>query len=221
MKKELNVLKLGKCDYEKALGIQYSILEKRQRNEISDTLILVEHPPVITLGRHALTDNIIVSEEFLKKQGIATYHINRGGDVTYHGWGQVVGYPIVNLREKGIGIRAFVEQLEQLFIKLLKNEYNIHAGKNPNNTGVWVDNNKITAIGLAVKRGVTMHGFAFNVNTCMEHFEFIVPCGISDKGVTSVEQCLKRPIDLETVNELTLKYFTEIFDYEGYKLPSE
>jgi lipoyl(octanoyl) transferase len=125
---KLNVLNLGRCDYKKALDIQYDILEKRQKGEISDTLILVEHPPVITLGRHAAESNVVVSEKYLKDNGIGIYHIERGGDATYHGPGQIVGYPIVGLRDKGIGIREFVERLEGTFIKLLKENYGIDSG---------------------------------------------------------------------------------------------
>ncbi len=214
----LNVLPLGKCAYDKALEIQYSILEKRQRNEIADTLILVEHPPVITLGRQAAEANITATPKYLEKQGISTHHTNRGGDVTYHGWGQVVGYPIVNLKEKGMGIREFVGKLEEVFMKLLMEEFKIEAGKDTEHTGVWINNEKIVAIGLAVKKGVTMHGFAFNVNTCVEHFQLIVPCGITDKGVTTVGRVLNQQIDFETANQLTLQYFAEVFKYDDIKL---
>jgi len=217
---ELNALLLGRCEYDKALDLQYEILEKRQRSEIADTLILVEHPPVITLGRQALAANIIATERYIKDQGIGTYHTNRGGDVTYHGYGQVVGYPIVNLKERGMGIREFVGSLEDTFIQLLKEKFEIQASKNPDHTGVWVGNDKITAIGLAVKKGVTMHGFAFNVNTCLEHFNLIVPCGLSDKGVTSVERIMKQSIDFQTVNQWVLQYFTRVFGYDGYRILS-
>lgn len=214
---KLNVLNLGKCDYKKALDIQYNILEKRQKGEIADTLILVEHPPVITLGRHAAESNVVVPEKYLRDNGIGVYHIERGGDVTYHGYGQIVGYPIVDLRGKGIGIREFVEKLEETFIQLLKDKYSVDSGRNPEFTGVWVGNSKITAIGLAVKRGVTMHGFAFNVNTNLDHFKLIVPCGISGKGVTSLKNITVNTIDFDYANKLVLEYFCKIFDYEGFQ----
>jgi lipoyl(octanoyl) transferase len=212
---KLNVLNLGRCDYKKALDIQYDILEKRQKDELGDTLILVEHPPVITLGRHAVESNIVVSEKYLNDNGISIYHIERGGDVTYHGPGQIVGYPIVDLRDKGIGIREFVEKLENTFITLLKDEYGIDSGINPDFPGVWVGNSKITAVGLAVKRGVTMHGFAFNVNTDLEHFKLIVPCGIPSKGVTSLEKLTGSSIDFNHANKMVLDYFCNTFDYDG------
>lgn len=214
---KLNVLNLGRCDYKKALGIQYDIVEKRQKGELGDTLILVEHPPVITLGRHAVGSNIVVPEKYLKDNGIGVYQIDRGGDVTYHGFGQIVGYPIVGLRDKGIGIREFVERLENTFITLLKEVYGIDSEINPEFPGVWVSNSKITALGLAVKRGVTMHGFAFNVNTNLEHFKLIVPCGISGKGITSLEKLTGRSMDFDYASQKVLEYFCKAFNYDGIK----
>ncbi|WP_090440859.1 lipoyl(octanoyl) transferase LipB [Natronincola peptidivorans] len=213
----LNLLFLGKCHYDEALKIQYDILEKRQQNIIEDTLIIVEHPPVITLGRHATKGNIMVSAKYLEDQKIQLYETDRGGDVTYHGYGQIVGYPIVDLKSKKMGIRQFVDKLEEVFIQLLKDKYNITAERSLKHTGVWVENSKIAAVGLAVKRGITMHGFAFNVNTKLEHFNLIVPCGISNKGVTSIENILKKPVELKNVNQWILEYFLKIFNYEEYQ----
>ena len=217
---KLNVLHLGRCEYKRALDIQYDILEKRQKGKIADTLILVEHPPVITLGRNAVESNIVVPEKYLQDNGIGVFSIERGGDVTYHGYGQIVGYPIVSLRDKGIGIREFVQKLEETFIKLLKESYEIESGINPEFPGVWVGNNKITAIGLAVKRGVTMHGFAFNVNTNLEHFKLIIPCGISGKDVTSLQRITGNNIDFDKANNLVLEYFCKVFDYDGLEVLS-
>jgi lipoyl(octanoyl) transferase len=214
---KLNVVFLGKCNYEKALEIQYSILEKRQKQEIGDTLILVEHPPVITIGRGGDAANIVASKEYLETMGVDVIHTNRGGDVTYHGPGQIVGYPIVSIKDLNMGIRDFVYNLEEIFIHLLKDKYNIEAGRYPEYTGVWIGNQKITAIGLAVKRGITMHGFAFNVNTNLKHFEFIVPCGITDKEVTSVEKLIDREADFHELNKSVLEYYCKVFKYEGYK----
>lgn len=214
----LKVLLLGKCQYEKALTIQYDILEKRQEGEIEDTLIMVEHLPIITLGKHAIQSNVIVSEEFLNNKGISLYKTKRGGDVTYHGYGQIVGYPIVNLRDKKIGIKKFIAGIEDTFIDLLKNEFNIKAGKIDKHTGVWVGDEKILAIGMAVKKGTTMHGFAFNVNTNLDHFKLIIPCGIADKGVTSVEKIIGNAVDLDNVNKLIIDYFCKYLDYDGHKV---
>jgi lipoyl(octanoyl) transferase len=215
--KTLNILNLGRCDYETAYRLQLELVEKRQKNEIGDTLILVEHPPVITMGKSSLDSNVLFSEDYLKSQGIQVFKIERGGDVTYHGTGQLVGYPIFDIKHGGIGIRLFVENLETVFIKLLREHYGIEAGKDPVHTGVWVGDSKITAIGLAVKRGVTMHGFAFNINTIMSHFSYIVPCGIVDRGVTSLETLTGQSQDFEKVSELVTAYFSEIFGFESTK----
>lgn len=215
--KPLQILNLGVCDYLSAYQIQLDLVAKRQKGEIEDTLILVEHPPVITLGKSAEDSHILFAEDYLREQGVEIHKIERGGDVTYHGPGQIVGYPIFDIKHGGIGIRTFVENLEQLFIRLLKEEFDIPAGKDPVHTGVWVNGSKITAIGLAVKRGVTMHGFAFNVNTNMSHFQLIVPCGIADRGVTSLEILTGETQDFARTTELVAAYFCKVFGYEGVK----
>ncbi len=208
----LNVITLGRCEYDKALKIQYDILGKRQNGDIEDTLILVEHPPVITMGRRAVPSNVIVSKEFLKDKGIQVIKTNRGGDVTYHGPGQIVGYTIVNLKENRLGIKEFVAKLEGIFIGLLKEQFDIKAKHDLTNTGVWVADKKITAIGLAVKRGVTMHGFALNVNTNLDHFQYIIPCGIQDKGVTSIQKIVGQSVNLNGMSKLVENYFLKTFD---------
>lgn len=215
---DINVLFLGKCKYKRALEIQYQLLEKRQNKEIGDTLILVEHPPVITMGRRAESTNIVGPSPLLKEEGIEIFEANRGGDVTYHGPGQLVGYPIVDIRSFPIGIRDFVGKLEEIFIKLLKNEFNIEAGREEEHTGVWIEGEKIVAIGLAVKRGVTMHGFAFNINTKLEHFRFIIPCGITDKGVTSIEKLKGTTINFDEAVKLIPKYYSKEFGYKNINI---
>ncbi len=211
---KLRVLFLGKCEYQRALELQYELLEQRQRGEIADTLIIVEHPPVITLGNQAKETNIIASKEYLQGHGIDLVQTNRGGDVTYHGEGQIVGYPIVDIKNSKIGIRNFVRGLEEIFIRILKDKFEIDAERNCQHTGVWIGNDKILAIGLAVKRGVTMHGFAFNVNTNLEDFKYIVPCGISDKGVTSIEKLTGKTFDIDEMNRLAVDYFVKIFGFK-------
>jgi lipoyl(octanoyl) transferase len=214
---KLNVIFLGRCEYEKALEIQYDILRKRQQGEIGDTIILVEHPPTLTLGRNAIASNIVISEEYAKENGITIYQTNRGGDVTYHGPGQIVGYPIINLKEKKMGVKDFVGNLEETFIQLLKDKYQIDTGRHEKHTGVWVGDEKILAIGIAVKHGVTMHGFAFNVSTNLEHFTWIIPCGISDKGVTSVENIVGNPVDFEKMNRTVIEYFCKVLNYDNFE----
>ena len=214
---ELNVLSLGKYDYEKSLQLQFDLLKKRQESKIEDTLILVEHPHVITLGKNAHKENILVSGEHLKKNGIDLVEINRGGDVTYHGPGQIVGYPIINIKEKKMGIKDFVYKLEEVFIELLNEKHGIIALRDDINNGVWVDNNKIVALGLAVKRWVTMHGFAFNVSTDLNFFNLIVPCGVQGRGVTTIEKLTGKEVNFEQEKSDLLRYFTDIFNYTSIK----
>ncbi|HHW49339.1 MAG TPA: lipoyl(octanoyl) transferase LipB [Clostridiaceae bacterium] len=208
----LNIVKLGKMDYSEALKIQERLLERRQKGEINDTLLLVEHPPVLTIGIRGNDSNILISREILGQNGVNIYEVNRGGDVTYHGPGQIVGYPIFDLNGHGRDVKEFVFKLENVFIELLKNEYGIEAYRQENKyTGVWVGDEKITAIGIAVKRWVTMHGFAFNVNTNLDHFKWIIPCGITDKGVTSLQKLLGHPLDFEELNDKVAEYFCKVF----------
>lgn len=217
---KLNVLFLGKCDYERSFNIQNAILEKRKKDEISDTLILVEHPAVITLGKNNDDSNVMVSKEYLNSLNIELVKATRGGDVTYHGEGQIVGYTIVKLRELGGGIKKFVNNIEEVFIDLLKDKYNIDAKRDQEFTGVWVDDGKITAIGLSVSGGVTMHGFAFNVNTNLAHFDLIIPCGISDKKVTSIEKLIGKKANYNELVKDVIKYYCKIFDYDGFEMLS-
>lgn len=211
---KLNVLNLGQCDYNEAFQIQLDILEKRQKKEIDDTLIIVEHPAVITMGRNKGDSNLVVSEEELNSLGIQLVKSTRGGDITYHGQGQIVGYPIVDLRSLGMGVKEFVDHLEQVFIDLINDKYNMAAGRIDDHKGVWVEDNKITAIGLSVKHGVTMHGFAFNVNTNLSHFELIVPCGIETKGVVSIERLIGEKANFAELTNDVVEYFSKTYNYD-------
>lgn len=212
---KLNVVRLGKMDYVEALEIQEKLLGKRQEGKIADTLLLVEHPPVLTIGRSGTRSNIIAPGETLEAMGIKVYEVTRGGDVTYHGPGQIVGYPIMDLGCHGKDIRKFVWNIEEVFIRLLDEEYGIKAHREDKKyTGIWVGDEKITAIGIAVKRWVTMHGFAFNVNTNLEHFNLIIPCGISNRGVTSLQKLVGYPLDFEKLNTQVAGYFCQVFGME-------
>lgn len=211
----MNILDLGQCPYDQAFEIQLEIVEKVQSGKIGDTLILVEHPPVITLGRNALTENVRMTAAQLREKGIALHPTTRGGDVTYHGPGQLVGYPIFNLKERhGGSIRTFVHTLEEIFITTLQNTWNITAHRDPCNAGVWIGQEKIVALGLAVKRGVTMHGFAFNIYPDLGHYQAIVPCGLADRGVTSLERQIGTRADMDTVKGLITAAFTHQFNFE-------
>jgi lipoyl(octanoyl) transferase len=219
---ELIVTQLGRMDYGEALGIQERLLNLRQLRRILDVLLLVEHSPVLTLGRRGKYHNILLPLDELKKNGIEIYEVNRGGDVTYHGPGQLVGYPIMDLSQQGADIKSFIWNLEEVFIRLLKEEYQITAERNEKKyTGVWVESQKITAIGIAVHRWVAMHGFAFNINTNLAHFRWINPCGITDKGVTSLAQLTGSPCDFDKVTTQLIKYFTKIYEMKPIPVSKE
>lgn len=209
---QIDVINLGRMEYTKALEIQTEKWEKVSKEEERDTLFLVEHQPVITLGIRGKKENILIPEEELIRMGVSVRQVSRGGDVTYHGPGQIVGYPIVNLKHFGRDIHLFVERIENAFIKLLKDDYGITAERGDKTyTGVWVGNDKITAIGIQVKRWTTMHGFAFNVNTDLSHFGWIVPCGLTDRGVTSIEKLTNRKQDMSKLFKRTAEVFCESF----------
>lgn len=206
------MVRLGKTAYGEALAFQWEMLEKRQHHMIRDTLILTEHPAVITLGIRGRREHILLSPEELEQNGVELFEINRGGDVTYHGPGQIVGYPVFHLDFIGKNIRKFVWMIEEVFLRLLDREFGIQAHREEGiHTGIWVNNEKITAIGIAVKRWVTMHGFAFNVGTDLSHFNWIFPCGIPDRGVTSLEKLMDQPMDFFEVNRMVEFYFQEVF----------
>lgn len=210
---KLEIHQPGRLDYKEALELQESLQLLRQHNEIPDTLVLLEHPPVLTLGRRGEYENILMSKELLEAQGVKIYEVSRGGDVTYHGPGQIVGYPIMDLTGMNRDVKEFVYNIEEVFILLLLKEFGIKAERDEKKyTGVWVGNEKITAIGISVKRWITMHGFAFNVNTDLRHFNWINPCGITDKGVTSLEKLLGKELDFAKMNELVIEYFCEVFE---------
>lgn len=209
---DIFVCDIGRMHYAKALEIQMRLHELIRNALIPDTLILVEHDPVITIGRSGKHENIVATEEYLKHEGVSVYEVTRGGDVTYHGPGQIVGYPIFNLNNYGKDIKLFIRNIENTFIELLKREFGIDAHYDEKKyTGVWVGDEKITAIGIAVKQWVTMHGFAFNVNTNLDHFKWIVPCGIYDKGVTSLEKLTGHKHDFQKMNGIVAEYLAEMF----------
>ncbi len=209
---------LGTMEYMQALQLQEELQAQRIRGEIPDTLLLLEHPPVLTMGRRAQADNILLSREALEKRGISVVDINRGGDVTYHGPGQLVGYPIFDLREQGRDIRLFMNRLEGIFITLLT-RYGIEAhAEDGRHTGVFHGNDKLVAFGISVRQWVTMHGFAFNVQPDLTHFSWIVPCGLADRGVTSVGVLTGRRLELEQVAQQVGDLFLQTFA-QGFQSP--
>ena len=218
---KLTIINKGLVDYGEALELQKELMHKRQNEEINDTLILLEHPPVITKGKRTEDHHIILSDEVLKKQGIGLYEIDRGGEATYHGPGQLVGYLIFHLYKKQRELKKFIANVEEIFIKLLKEEYDISSDRDLKHRGVWVGDKKITAIGISIHKAVTMHGFAFNINTNLEHFNWIIPCGITDKGVTSIKKITGKNQDMNKIKKLTGKYLAEIFNYNEVEIINE
>jgi lipoyl(octanoyl) transferase len=189
-----SLLYLGRIDYETALSLQQRLVEMRHEQRIDDTLLLLEHPPVLTLGRNAHRSNIVADDKLLAGRGVQIVETNRGGDVTYHGPGQLVGYPILDLRAATprMGVIDYVRKLEEVIIRVCA-EFQLFTGRIPGRTGVWtvpggsIPEKKIAAIGVHISRGITSHGFAFNITADLDDFSCIVPCGISDRGVTSLE----------------------------------
>jgi lipoyl(octanoyl) transferase len=215
---KLNIAYLGHVDYKEALALQKTLRDSRAENKINDTLLLLEHNSVITLGRRGRYSNILIPGTSLKKEKIEIHEVTRGGDVTYHGPGQLVGYLIFDLKNHGRDVRDFVWKIQEVFIRLLKGRYNIDSRRDDGlYTGVWVENEKITAIGLAVSRWITMHGFAFNINTNLDHYKWINPCGITDRGITSLKKITGLDQDFEKVAGFISDLFCEVFGMEGDK----
>ena len=217
MKKKLTYFDLETIDYKAAWDLQKEIFEKRYQKEIEDVLLLLEHPHTYTLGKTAHRENLICNDEYLEKNHITVYDIDRGGDITYHGTGQIVGYPIFDLNNWFKDTHKYLRALEEVIIKTCS-DYKIEAGRIPGLTGVWIDNRKIAAIGIKVSRWITMHGFAFNINTDLDLYKGIIPCGITDKEVTSLKKELGREIDLGEVKLKILKNVKEVFDYDEYEV---
>jgi lipoate-protein ligase B len=188
------ILELGSLDYQRAWDLQKKLVEKRYAGEISDTFLFVDHPPTITIGRGSKGGNLLVSDEELQHRGVIKFEIERGGDVTFHGPGQQVIYPIVDLRQRGRDVHRFLRDLEQVVIEFLKN-YKLRGKHVEGKTGVWVGERKICAIGVAVRRWITFHGLALNLETDLSYFELINPCGLSSQTVISLQNLIEAPID--------------------------
>ncbi len=202
---------LGRTPYAEALALQQSLHDSRKRNEISDTLLLLEHPHVITLGRAANRANILVDEQTRTEKKIELFETGRGGDVTYHGPGQLVGYPIISLAPDAQDVRRYVRNIQEVLVRTAR-DFGVEAEpRGGDHVGVWVGDDKLAAIGIRISRWVTMHGFAFNVTTALEYFNLIVPCGIQGHGVTSLEKILGTTIEIATVAKIAAKHFGEVF----------
>ena len=204
---------LGLIPYEPALRLQERLSLARARRTVSDVLLLLQHAAVFTVGRFKGEADIVVSEETLTREGIAVFHTNRGGGITYHGPGQLVGYPILSLRENSLGVREYVGKLEDAILRLLRS-LDIRGYLDAGYPGVWVGGEKICSVGIHVSRGVTMHGFALNVNTDLSRFKYINPCGLSDKAMTSISKVLGRPVEAEAIIGPLLDAFSAVFGLE-------
>jgi lipoate-protein ligase B len=203
--------RLGLVEFGEAYNIQKGLLAHKLKGQNTDVLLLLQHPPTITIGKSGKLKSLLVTKEELAKQGISLFFTDRGGDITYHGPGQLVVYPIVDLRKRGKDIHRYVHDLEEVVIRTLA-DLSIEAGRDERNIGVWVENDKIAAIGVSVRKWVTMHGLALNVNPNLAHFSLINPCGIVDKGVTSIAKLLGRDLSLDVVSERLLARFSEVFN---------
>jgi len=213
--RECVLRELRRVDYAAALALQRELVAQRKEGRIADQLLLLEHPHVITLGRNGHMEHLLAGEEILSRAGISFHPTDRGGDVTYHGPGQLVGYPILDLRDWKRDVTAYVRAIEQSIIDTLA-DYGIAAGRIPKLTGVWVGERKIAAIGVHISRWVTSHGFALNVNTDLSYFQYIVPCGLT-RPVTSMAQ-LGAHATLEEVGRALAGHFGRIFDCEMREL---
>lgn len=231
----IQYLYLGRIAYDESLRLQAELVDLRYQGRFGNVLLLLEHPPVLTLGRNANRSNVLASDAMLASRGVTLHEINRGGDVTYHGPGQLVGYPIFDLRSlrnssgNRMGPVDFVRQMEEALIRLC-GVYGVRAGRIAGLTGVWIDpqlsskeSKKIGAIGIHVSRGITSHGFAFNVTTNLEDFRLINPCGITDRPVTSLEREVADPESLPTLPTIAAeaaRQFGLVFDQPIHALDS-
>ncbi len=209
--KECWVFDLGSKDYKETLELQHRLVEKKHSDNLPEILLLVEHNPVITLGRSSHLENILLTQEQLENLKVQLHYIERGGDVTYHGPGQLVAYPIFNLNFYKQDTHLFLRLLEEVIIKTVES-YNLKAERIKGLTGVWVEGKKIASIGVAAKKWITFHGLALNVNTDLAYFDYINPCGIMDKKVTSLASLLSRKIDMPEVKNKTTDFFVCVFD---------
>ena len=221
--REIEFKDLGVVEYPRAYDIQLEYLnenvERKHRGEpTKNTVLFVEHPHVYTLGKHGHRSNLKISDQKLKEINAIFVETDRGGDITYHGYGQIVAYPIFDLDNWDILIRRYVYALEEVIIRTLR-EYGLDATRLDGAPGVWMTNRtmpeKICAIGIRVTKGITMHGFAFNINTDLRYFDYINPCGFTDKGVTSLQKELGQEVDMDEVKDKLKKYFVEVFGEMG------
>ncbi|MBS3921496.1 MAG: lipoyl(octanoyl) transferase LipB [Deltaproteobacteria bacterium] len=205
-----DIVDLGTVDYAKALDLQHHFWSRRVEEELPDLLLLLEHPHVITLGRRGERSHLLISPDVLEAMKIPLFHTERGGDVTYHGPGQLVVYPIFNLKDYGYRLIQYVSQLEEVILSVLR-DFGIEGKRDLSNRGVWAGGDKIASIGVAIKRWVSFHGIALNYATDLKYFELINPCGLKGKKMTSMEKILRRNVPRDRLIERIIFHFKEIF----------
>ena len=211
----LEVRRLGVISYQDGLDLQRTLVDARKADRIPDQLLLLEHPPVITLGAKVRNDrsHVLASEEALGEAGVGLFEAGRGGDVTYHGPGQLVGYPIIDLRPDRCDVLRYVRDLESVLMDSVAH-FGVQAERADGLTGAWVGRDKLAAIGVRISRWITSHGFALNVSTDLTHFRLIVPCGIADRGVTSLERLLGIAPPMAEVEDAVVRAFAKVFEHE-------
>ncbi|MFC1591007.1 lipoyl(octanoyl) transferase LipB [Thermodesulfobacteriota bacterium] len=212
------VININRIGYEEAFDLQKRLVSARARDEVKDTFLLLEHNPVFTANREATFQNILAPESVLEEAGIEVCKTDRGGDVTYHGPGQITGYSIMDLKSQGRDLHLYIRNMEQMLIDTLA-DYGIESGRDKQHPGVWVGNEKIAAIGIAVKTGwITMHGFALNVHPDMNHYKYIIACGIVDKGVTNMQKILGTDVCVREVKARLKQHYGTIYNREPHEI---
>ncbi|WP_083768734.1 lipoyl(octanoyl) transferase LipB [Thermobaculum terrenum] len=212
-RRPVKVLRMGIVPYMEAWELQKSLVASIASNEHPESLILLQHPHTYTIGRKGGHDHLLASIEQLRAMNVEVIETDRGGDITYHGPEQIVGYPLINLRNIGSDVHKYLRMLEEVLIRTL-NDYGFSAHRDEQYTGVWIGKAKIAAIGVKISRGITMHGFAININTDLRYFDMIIPCGITGRSVTSLQVLLGRTIPLEEVMDHIEHHFSEVFEVQ-------
>ena len=209
----MEVRRLGVVPYEEGVELQRALVEERRAGLAPDLLLLLEHPHVITLGakRDAARSHLLASQDILNARGVAVHESGRGGDITYHGPGQLVGYPILDLKPDRCDVHKYVRDLEEVMIRAA-GDFGIGAGRVPGLTGAWVGADKLGAIGVRISRWITSHGFALNVSTELDYFNLIVPCGITTGGVTSLEKIIGRSVSMAQAEAAIVRHFSQVFE---------
>jgi len=205
------VYKLGLVEYGNTNRLQKNLHRKRAEEKISDSLLLLEHPPTFTIGKFGSFDNLLVSINRLRQEGIGLFLVERGGDVTYHGPGQLVAYPIICMKKRGKDVHQYVYNLEEVVLRVLK-DFGINADRDNSHAGLWVNKEQIAAIGISVRRWVAMHGFALNVDVNLNHFSLINFCGFSDRRATSMSKLLGCPVSMDAVTKQFIAHFSDVFN---------